>query len=791
MDESNPLATTKFGVGQPVPRTEDPMLLRGEGRYTDDIEMEGALHAVVVRSSVAHGVLRGVDVAAARDVPGVVAVYTAQDLARTGTLPAGIAATLKNADGSAMVVPARPALATGKVRCVGDPIALVVAETAAAARDGAEAVMPDVEALPAVADPREALAPGAPAIWDEVPGNRAVDWAFGDAAACEAAFARAAHVTRLSVASNRVVPSPLEPRAAIASFDAAEDRFTLRLGSQGVFPMRGLLAKAMGVAPERIRVLTGQVGGSFGMKSAVYPEYVALLHAARALARPVRWVDTRSESFLSDHHGRALVLDGALALDAEGRFLALRIEGVADLGAWLNPVAPLFSTINIPKNAVSVYRTPVVHARIACAYTTTTPVGPYRGAGRPDGNYLMERLVDTAAAEMGIDPVELRRRNHVAPDAIPFETAAGTRYDSGDFPAILDAALAAADLAGFPARRAESAARGLLRGLGIGQYCEVTAVVTSEMGGLRFEKDGTVTLLTGTLDYGQGHATAFAQVLSQRLGVPFASIRLDQGDSDRLVAGGGTGGSKSIMASGAAIVGAVARVVEAGRPLAAHALEAATVDIVFEDGRFAIAGTDRSIGVMELAARLRDEGFVAALPDDVPRTLDVTHVHEASPSAYPNGCHVAEVEIDPETGVARVVRYTAANDFGVVVNPLLVEGQLHGGVVQGIGQALMERVVFDADGQPLAGSFMDYGLPRADDAPFLAVENLEFPATTNPLGVKGCGEAGCAGALPAVMNAVVDALRPRGIRHIDMPATPQAVWRALRAAEKGTRGAAA
>ncbi|GGK44356.1 xanthine dehydrogenase family protein molybdopterin-binding subunit [Salinarimonas ramus] len=781
MDESTPLMTAKFGMGQPVPRTEDPTLLRGEGRYTDDLALDGQLHAAIVRSTMAHGVLRGVDVAGALEVPGVVAVYTAKDLAWTAPMPANIAASMKNADGSAMAIPQRKALAEDRVRHVGDPIALVVAETAAAAREGAEAVMPDIDVLPVVADPEAALAEGAPAIWDEVPGNRAVTWASGDAAACEAAFATAAHVTRLRVVSNRVVVAPLEPRAAIATYDPADERFTLRLGSQGTFPMRNLLAKALGVAPEKVRVLTGQVGGSFGMKSAIYPEYVALLHAAKALGKPVRWTDTRSESFVSDHHGRAVTLDGALALDAEGNFLALKIEGVADLGAYLNPVAPLFSTINIPKNAMGVYRTPAVHARITCAYTNTTPVGPYRGAGRPDGNYLMERLVETAAAEMGIDPLELRRRNHVRPEALPYATPAGTTYDSGDFPAIFEAALAAADVDGFSTRREESEARGLLRGIGIGHYCEVTALVTAEMGGLRFEPDGSVTLLTGTLDYGQGHATAFAQVLSEKLGVPFEAVRLVQGDSDRLVAGGGTGGSKSLMASGAAIVGAVDEVIEAGKPLAAHALEAAPVDIVFENGRFAIAGTDRSIAVLELAARLREEGFAASLPDGLARSLDVTHVHDTSPSAYPNGCHVAEVEIDPETGVTKLVRYVAANDFGVVVNPLLVEGQLHGGVVQGIGQALLERVVYDEDGQLLSGSFMDYGLPRADDAPFFAVENLEFPATTNPLGVKGCGEAGCAGALPSVMNAVVDALRPRGVTHMDMPATPQRVWRALRA----------
>lgn len=775
MDDASPLTMTKFGVGQPVPRTEDPVLLRGEGRYTDDLALEGQLHAVMVRSTVAHGRLNGVDVSAAKDVPGFVAVFTGADLAHINPLPAALAANFKNRDGSPMAIPPAPGLAVDKVRYVGDPIAIVVAQSVAAAREAAEAVVPDIEALPAVPTPEDALAEGAPGIHDGVPGNRALDFASGDEEAWQAALAKAAHVTRLSVVSNRIVVNPLEPRSALASYDAENDRYTLRVGCQGVFPLRNLLAKTMGVAPEKVRVLTGQVGGSFGMKSALYPEYPALLHAAKALGRPVRWLDTRSESFLSDHHGRAIAMQGALALDASGRFLGVKITGTADLGAYLNPVAPLFSTANIGKNAVGVYRTPVVRVEIACAYTNTTPVGPYRGAGRPDGNYVVERLIEAAAAETGRDALDLRRINHIRPEDLPYSTPAGTAYDSGNFPQVLEAALRAADVDGFRARRAESEARGLLRGLGVGQYCEVTAPPMNEMGGLRFETDGTVTILTGTLDYGQGHATAFAQVLSTKLGVPFDRVRLVQGDSDQLVAGGGTGGSKSLMASGAAIVEAADIVIERGKPLAAHALEASPVDIVFEDGAFAVAGTDRRIGVMELARRLRAGGF----PDDLPKTLDTTHVHEASPSAYPNGCHVCEVEIDPETGIVRIAKYTAVNDFGVVVNPLLVEGQLHGGVVQGIGQALMERVVFDDEGQPMTGSFMDYGLPRADDAPFFTVVNEEFPATTNPLGVKGCGEAGCAGALPSVMNAIVDALRARGVTHIDMPATPQRVWRAL------------
>jgi carbon-monoxide dehydrogenase large subunit len=587
-------------------------------------------------------------------------------------------------------------------------------------------------------------------------------------------------VTRLHLANNRVVVSPLEPRAALAAYDAAEGRYTLHVGSQGVFGLRGMIAnQVLKVPPDRVRVITRNVGGSFGMKAPVYPEYVGLLHAAKALGRPVRWADQRSESFLSDHHGRDNEVTAELALDRDGRFLAVRIRGLANLGAYLSQASPLFSTFNIAKNAVSVYRTPLIEVAMRCCFTNTTPIGAYRGAGRPEGNYIMERLIEAAAAETGIDRIELRRRNHIAPGDLPYATPAGTSYDSGAFRAVLDRAIEAADWAGFEARRAESLARGRRRGIGIGQYLEVTAPPNDEMGGLRFEADGTVTIITGTLDYGQGHATPFAQVLSAELGIPFERIRLLQGDSDELDAGGGTGGSRSIMASGSLIVEAARQVVERGRALAAHALETGVADIEFAGGRFTVAGTDRSIGILDLAARLRGD---LAPPADLPGTLDVRHVQKSPPSAFPNGCHVAEVEVDPETGSVQVVRYTMVNDFGTLINPMIVEGQLHGGVVQAIGQALTERTVYDPEGQLVTGSYMDYALPRAEDAPPFTFESLPDPAKTNPLGVKGCGEAGCAGGLPAVMNALVDALRGLGVRHVDMPATPQRVWQAIRSA---------
>lgn len=770
-------AALKFGVGQPVTRMEDPTLLRGEGRYTDDVSLPGQAYAAFVRSPHAHGVIQGIGTDAARAMPGVLAVYTAADLLDYGLLKCVIA--FQHRDGTPMATPPRHALAAGKVRFVGDPVAVVIAETADQARDAAEAVELDIDPLPAVTRVPDAIAAGAPLLYDEAPGNLVLDYHYGETEKVAAAFAGAAHVTRLEILNNRVVVNAMEPRAAVAAYDADTGRFTLHAPSQGVFGKRNSLAAVMGIPTEQIRLITGNVGGSFGMKGAVFPEYVCLLHGARALGRPVKWTDHRSDSFVSDHHGRDMEVVAELALDAEGRFLATRFTGYGNLGAYLSQVGPMMTTLNIAKNSIGMYRTPLVEVNTICAVTNTVPIGAYRGAGRPEGNYYMERLIDAAAAELGLDRIELRRRNMVAPGELPWTTPAGTAYDSGDFPGLLARAVEAADWAGFAARREESAAGGKLRGLGIGCYLEVTAPPTNEMGGIHFEPDGTVTIVTGTLDYGQGHWTPFAQVLHSKLGIPLDRVRLVQGDSDRLIAGGGTGGSKSIMASGAAILEAGELVIAKGRQIAGHLLEAGAFDIEFRDGRFSVAGTDQGIGLMELASRLR-AGM--QLPPDVPESLDVDHIFKQAPSAYPNGCHVAEVEIDPETGTTTVVRYVMVNDFGTVVNPLLVEGQLHGGVMQGVGQALMERTVYDLEGQLTTGSFVDYQMPRAADAPpIFTFESRPQPTATNPLGAKGCGEAGCAGSLPAVMNALVDALSGLGIRHIDMPATPLAVWQAIAA----------
>jgi carbon-monoxide dehydrogenase large subunit len=711
-------------------------------------------------------------------MPGVLGVYTGTDLAQFGTLKCIV--PFKNRDGTPMRMPPRPALPSDKVRFVGDPIACVVAETLLQAKDAAEAVEVDIDPLPAVTTAKAAAAPDAPLLHEEAPGNIALDYHYGDADAVAAAFAKAAHVTRLKLINNRVVVNAMEPRAAVAAYDTASGRYTLHVPTQGVFGMRGNIAEILKVEPKQVRILTGHVGGSFGMKAAPFPEYVCVLHAARMLGRPVKWTDDRSGSFVSDSHGRDHEVTAELALDADGSFLAVRLTSFANFGAFLSQVAPMPSTLNAVRNTQSLYRTPLIEVSTKCVFTNTTHVSAYRGAGRPEGNYYMERLVDAAADEMEIDRVELRRRNQLKPRELPRKMASGSVYDSGDFPAVLKHALEVAQVKEYSRRKRESRKRGKLRGLGIGSYLECTAPPSKEMGGIRFEPDGNVTIITGTLDYGQGHAAPFAQVLSEKLGVPFERIRLVQGDSDELLAGGGTGGSKSIMHSGTAIVEAAAKVIEQGKQIASHMLEAAVSDIEFAGGRFVIAGTDRSVGIMELAEKLRSG---INLPEGAPSTLDVRHVSDGpGAGTYPNGCHICEVEVDPDTGVIEVVKYASVNDFGTVINPTIVEGQLHGGVIQGVGQAVMEMTAYDEDGQLLTGSFMDYALPRASDCPQVGVVHHPVAATTNVLGVKGCGEAGCAGSLTSVMNAIADALSELGIRHLDMPATPYRVWRAIREA---------
>ncbi len=765
-------AAGEYAIGKPVRRIEDPTLLRGQGRYTDDVNEPGQAYAHIVRSQYGHGVIRGIDAEAAKAMPGVLAVYTAKDLAAYG--PHKCALDFKQRDGSPMRKPVRKSLAEGKVRFVGDPIACVIAETALQAKDAAEAVQVDIDALPAVTLPSEAAKPGAPRLYDDVPGNVCLDFLFGEADKVAAAFAQAAHIQKLSLRNTRVVVAAMEPRAGICKYDPQSGRFTLIAPGQGVWAMKGQLADILGLPQDKVHMVTPNVGGSFGMKGSIYPEYVCLAHAARELGRPVKWTDERSGSFLSDQHGRDHEMTAELALDKDGKFLAVRITGYGNVGAYLGTVAPQPPSMNVVRNVCSVYRIPLLEVSTKVCFTNTTPVSAYRGAGRPEANYYMERLIDEAARELRIDRLELRRRNHVPPEAIPYKAASGMTYDSGDFRAVFEKAMLAGDVSSFSRRKEESKTRGKLRGLGIGSYLEVTAPPNKEMGGIRFEGDAGITMISGTLDYGQGHAAPFAQVLCSKLGIPFDRVRLLQGDSDQLVFGAGTGGSRSAMMGGGALAQASELVISKGKPLAAEALEVAVADIEFASGQFVVSGTDRRISLMELARKH-------------PGKLDTSHVTDVIPSAFPNGCHVCEVEIDPETGVVEVVRYNSVNDFGTVLNPLMVEGQIHGGVVQGIGQCLMENARYDETGQLLTGSFMDYALPRADNVPnAIGWQSHPVPATTNPLGAKGAGEAGCAGSMTSVMNAIVDALRPLGINHFDMPATPERVWRAIRDAKKGS-----
>ncbi len=773
------LSLTKFGVGQPVPRNEDPILVRGEGRYADDFSRPGQTYAVMVRSREAHGVIRGIDTATAKSMPGVLAVYIAADL--SGYRPLKSTLPLKNRDGSPIRYTPRPALAGDKVRYVGDPVACVIAETVAQAKDAAEAVAIDIEPLPAVLSPADAIKPGAPLLYDAVPNNIALDYHYGDAAKVAEAFARAKHITRLTTSNQRMVVNAMEPRAAIGEFDPTASKWTLYSTSQGVFGMKATLRDILGAASDQVRVITGQVGGSFGMKAGVYPEYICILHGARELGRPVKWTDERSGSFLSDHHGRAQDMTVEIAFDENAHILALRLSGYGNMGGYLAQFGPLLPTGNQVKNIASIYRTPLIEVAVKCVFTNTVFVSAYRGAGRPEGNYYVERTLDYAAAELGIDRIELRKRNMIRKSEMPFKAASGMTYDCGDFPGVLKQALAMADYSGFKRRKRESKKRGLLRGFGVGCYLEVTAGDGQELGSIHFEDDG-VTIISGSMDFGMGHATVYAQMLSDMLDIPFERIKLVEGDSDRMSFGGGSGGSKSVMFVGAALTESSKLVIERGKQIASHVLEALVSDIEYKAGRFVIAGTDRSIGLLELAARLRSG---LKLPEGIPTSLEVDHVgSQPVPFAFPNGCHIAEVEVDPQTGAAHVVKYFAVNDLGTVVNPMLVAGQIQGGAVQGLGQALLEQAVYDQDGQLVTGSFMDYAMPRAHDVPMIEVASHPVPTKGNPLGAKGCGEAGTSGGLPAVANAVINALSEYGIRHLEMPMTSARIWHAIEDAKR-------
>jgi carbon-monoxide dehydrogenase large subunit len=765
-------------LSQSVRRVEDPRLLTGRGRYTDDIGMPGQAHGVVLRSPHAHARILSIDTSGALAVPGVLAVLTGADLEAEGIGHVPCMIPLKSRDGTPRADTPHPALAVGTVRYVGDPVAFIVAETPQAGRDGAEAIMVDYDVLPASTDLATAHEPGAAPVWEGSGSNICFDWEVGDREKTDAAFARASHVTRLTVVNNRVVVASMEARAAVAGWEG--DRLTLHTNTQGSWSVRDMLAKAvLKVPPETIRVLTPDVGGGFGMKLFLYPEHVMVAVAARRVGRPVKWASERTEAFQSDTHGRDNITLGELALDGNGKFLAMRTKNFANMGAYLSNFAPFIPTGAGTKVLASVYGFEAIHANVIGVLTNTVPVDAYRGAGRPESNYLVERLIDTAARELGIDRVEIRRRNMVRPDAMPYVSAMGQRYDSGDFVQLLDSALEKIDWAGFEARRAEAARRGKKRGIGLAYYLEATGGGPTENAKVVFAEDGMVDVYVGTQSTGQGHETAYAMLTSHELGVPVDKIRIKQGDSEDLPDGGGTGGARSLYSEGQAILVTTASVIEKGKQAAAEHLEASIADIEFTsggNGRFAVVGTDRGVGILELAAAQRQR--VAAGQSAI--LLDAMETAQINAHTFPNGCHVAEVEVDPDTGIVTVPRYIVVDDVGHALNPLIVRGQVHGGVAQGIGQALFERTAYDnGSGQLLSASFMDYALPRANDLPDIDVDLIEVTCETNPLGVKGAGEAGAVGSPPAAINALVDAL---GGKVVDMPATPEIVWRALHAA---------
>lgn len=766
----------RFGIGQAVTRKEDHRLVTGRGRFTDDLQPEGCLYAAFVRSPHAHAEIRSVDLSAARQVPGVLAVLTIDDLdaAGIGSLPC--MTVYNNRDGTPMAQPERPVLARGRVRFVGDPVVAVIAVSRHAARDGAEAVQIDYEPLPAVVELARAFDPDAPQIWPEAPGNLALDWEIGDPGAVDRLFAQAERVIELTLVNNRIFVNPMETRACLAEYDADRDRLTLTVGSQGVHSMHAILCdRVLRIPRDRLRVVTHDVGGAFGMKIFVFPEYPVCLHAARLLQRPVKWVAERGESFLADSHGRGHLTTIAIAVNADRRMTAIRADLRADLGAYLSQFGPFIPTEASAQMYVGVYRFEAAHVRVRCAFTNTPPVDAYRGAGRPEAAYAVERAVDHAARVLGEDPVAFRRRNYIPAKAMPFSTALGYTYDTGDFERITDLALARADVAGFPARRRASEVRGELRGLGIAYYIERCAGGADESARIQVLPEGRVRVFIGTMNNGQGHETAYSQIVCDALGVPFEAVEVIQGDTDLIATGRGTGGSRSVPVGGSAIKRTSAKIIERAKALAAEMLEAADADIVFEDGKFRVVGTDRTVTLFEVAGRLGEGG------------LDETGSWKPDVPTFPNGCHVCELTIDRGTGRVRIERYTVVDDFGVVVNPLLLAGQVHGGIAQGVGQALLEEVVYDpTTGQLLSGSFMDYAMPRADDLPSIDFSFVEIPSTTNLLGTKGAGEAGAIGAPPAVINAVVDALSSFGIRHVDMPATQHRIFQLLRAVGAGS-----
>jgi carbon-monoxide dehydrogenase large subunit len=781
------------GIGASVRRKEDHRFLAGRGNYTDDINRPGQLHAVIKRSDRPHAKLLGVDAASARAMPGVVAVFTGADMQADGVGGVPCGWQIHSKDGSAMNEPMHPVLAFDRVRHVGDPVAVIIAETRQQARNAAEALEVGYEDLPAVAHLSDAVKPNAALVHDAAPGNVCFDWEIGDRAMVDAAFAQAAHVVKLDLTNNRLIPNAMETRAAIGDYERTSGDYTLYTTSQNPHVIRLLMGAFVLHLPEhKLRVVAPDVGGGFGSKIFHYAEEAIVTWSAGKLARPVKWVSDRSEAFMSDAHGRDHESTAEMAVAADGRFLALRVKTLANMGAYLSTFAPAVPTYLSATLLAGVYTTSAVYAEVKAIFTNTVPVDAYRGAGRPEATYLLERLVDVIAHDTGIDRVELRRRNLIPSNAFPYQTPVALQYDSGDYQTTLASALKAADWDGFEQRRAEAARWGKLRGIGMSTYVEACGIAPSKLVGqlgaraglyecaeIRVHPTGSVTVFTGTHSHGQGHETTFAQLVHDQLGVPMAMIDVVHGDTDKIPFGMGTYGSRSLPVGGSAMVKAMDKIIAKGRKIAAHLMEASVDDIEFKDGSFHVAGTDKS-------KTLTDISMAAYVPhnypiDEIEPGLDETAFYDPKNFTFPGGCHICEVEIDPEVGTTQVVNFVAVDDVGRVINPMIVEGQVQGGVAQGIGQALLENAVYDEQGQLVTGSFMDYTMPRAHDFPNITVGTEVTLCTHNPLGSKGVGEVGAIGSPPSVINAVVDALRDYGVRHVDMPASPQKIWSIIEA----------
>ncbi len=769
----------KFGLGQAAPRVEDRRFLGGGGRYTDDINLANQAWSHILRSPHAHARIRSIDVEAARSAPGVLAVFTGADVASDGLgdMPclAAKVAPLKRPDGTPIFQPSRPALVRDKVAFVGDYVAFVVANSREQARDAAELIEVDYEPLPVNVRTASAIGNEVPAVWEDCPDNICFRMELGDKKAVAHAIESADHVTRLKLPMSRVAINPMEPRAAIGSYDPFEDRYTLYSGNQFPHDMRNWLSESvLGVAESQIRIISPDMGGSFGLRANIFPELPLVLWAAKKLNRPVKWTNERSDSIL-DEQARDMVMDVELAIDKNGDFLALRVQCLANMGAYLSNFGPLPAFGNLG-GVAGVYQTPAIHGEVLGVFTNTSPTGPYRGAGRPEATSAIEQAIDLAARELGIDRVEMRRRNIIPPTVMPFQTALTYNYDCGEFERNMDRALTIADAASFETRRDKAQNEGWLRGLGLANSIEQAAGMFDEGGEIRFDRQGRATIHMGTHSHGQGHETVFRQLLSEKLGLDFEAMRYVQGDTDLVGYGHGTGGSRVSGLGGGALLGAAEKIIEKGRQIAAHSLEAPEVDIEFVDGQFTVAGTDRSLSLTDIAGIAFEPSL---LPSGMDSGLQGFATFKAPAPTFPNACHVSEVEIDPETGVIRIVRYVAVDDVGTVMNPLLLKGQLHGGIVQGAGQILGEQIQWDDTGQVLTGSFMDYLMPRADTFPYFEIETNSVPSPRNPLGIKGAGEAGTVGAVACLTSAILDALAPLGIRELDMPATPEKVWRAI------------